>query len=226
MFIVGVLAGYGLGDRVVTVTTVVPSPTVVTFYTLYPTTVIITKTETFYMVVTKTITFIPMPVERLIEATIRQIISVGPWRLAVLDIRETKYIKTFKDGAWRYYKAPEGVKVVVITVRVENAGMDIRYPFGFGELETPILVTDVNKSYDRVSIYQLDQIYETTREIEESAVEYRELDIFAKVAPGAYIEGDFIYLISTTEKPLKIVTTYQLSPFEPKITIIIKLRLE
>jgi hypothetical protein len=47
VFIVSVLAGYSLGSRVVTVTTVVPSPTVVTFYTLYPTTVITTKTETF-----------------------------------------------------------------------------------------------------------------------------------------------------------------------------------
>jgi hypothetical protein len=47
VFIVGVLAGYSLGGRVVTVTTVVLSSTVVTFYTLYPTTVITTKTETF-----------------------------------------------------------------------------------------------------------------------------------------------------------------------------------
>jgi hypothetical protein len=225
MLIIGALAGYGLGGRVVTVTTTIPSPTTITFYTPYPTTVTTTKTETFYTLVTitTTITYTPTPVEQIIEATLRQVVSVGPWRLAVLDVKEAKYIKTLVFGTWSYYKAPEGMKIVIITMRIENTGTDVKYPFGIGEFTIPVLVTDVNKSYDRAYIYQLEHVYEVTKEIEESAVEYRELDIFAKVAPGAYIDGDFIYLISATEKPLKIATTYWPSPFEPKITIVIRL---
>jgi hypothetical protein len=210
MLVIGVLVGYGLGGgKVVTVTTTIPSP--ITIYTPYPTTV------------TTTITYTPTSTGQLIEAALRQVVALGPWRLAVLDAKEAKYIRTLKFGTWSYYEAPEGTKIIVITVRVENAGTDVGYPFGIGEISTPILVTDANKSYDEAYTYQLKSIYEVTKEIEQSAIEYRELDVSAKVAPSACIEGDFIYLIPATEKPAKVVMTYWPSPFEPKITVIIRL---
>lgn len=223
MLVIGALAGYGLGSgRVATVTT--------TIYTPSPTTITTTKTETFYTPVTETrtvtttttVTYTPTPTERLIEAALRQVVALGPWRLAVLDAKEATYIKTLKYGSWNYYEAPEGMKIAVITVRVENAGTDVGYPFGIGEISTPVLVTDANKSYDRAYTYQLKDIYEATKEIEQSAVEYRELDEFAKVAPGACIEGDFMYLIPATEKPVKVAMTYR-PLFEQKVTVVIKL---
>ena len=229
MLVIGVLVGYGLGGgKVVTVTTTIPSP--ITIYTSYPTTVTTTKTETFYTPVTKTttvattttVTYTPTPTEQLIEAVLRQVVALGPWRLAVLDAKEAKYIRTLKYGSWSYYEAPEGMKIAVITVRVENAGTDVGYPFGIWEISTPILVTDANKSYDEAYTYQLKSIYEVTKEIEQSAVEYRELDVSAKVAPTACIEGDFMYLIQATEKPAKVAMTYW-SPFGPKVTVIIRL---
>jgi hypothetical protein len=212
MLVIGVLVGYGLGGgKVVTVTTTIPSP--ITIYTPYPTTV------------TTTITYTPTSTERFIEASPGQVVTLGPWRLAVLDAKKAVYVKTIVLGTWSYYKAPEGMKIIIITVRVENTGTDLRYPFGVGDISTPTLVTDANRSYDYTSTYQLKYIYsyEVTKEIEQSAVEYRELDIFAKVAPGTYIEGDFMYLIPTTEKPIELVMTYWPSLFEQKTTVIIRL---
>jgi hypothetical protein len=111
------------------------------------------------------------------------------------------------------------MKIVIIRLRIENTGMETRYPFGFGELGTPVLVTDANKAYT----YELKSIYEVSKEIEENAVEYKELDIFTKVAPGSYVEGDIMFLTPQTEKPAKLVIEYWPSPFEPKTVIIIKL---
>jgi len=211
VLVIGVLVGYGLGGgKVVTVTTTIPSP--ITVYTPYPTTV------------TTTTTYTSTSTEHFIEASPRQVVALGPWRLTVLDVKEAVYIKTLELGTWSYYKAPEGMKIIIITVRVENTGTDVEYPFGV-DISTPILVTDANRSYDYTSTYQLKYIYsyEVTKEIEQSAVEYKELDVFAKVAPGTYIEGDFMYLIPTTEKPVELIMTYWPSPFEPKTTVIIRL---
>jgi hypothetical protein len=175
--------------------------------------------------VTTTITYTPTSTERFIEASPGQVVALGPWRLAVLDAKEAVYVKTLELGTWSYYKAPEGMKIIIITVRVENTGTDLRYPFGVGDISTPTLVTDANRSYNPTSTYQLKYIYsyELTREIEQSAVEYRELDVFAKVAPGTYIEGAFMYLIPTTEKPIKLVMTYWPSPIEQKTIVMIRL---
>jgi len=167
--------------------------------------------------------FTPTPTQKVIEAVIRQVVQVGPWRLAVLDVKEATYIKTLILGTWSYYQASEGMKIVIIRLRVENTGMEIRYPFGLGELGTPVLVTDANKSYDKAYTYELKSIYEVSKEIEEKAVEYKELDIFTKVAPGSYVEGDIMFLTPQTEKPAKLVIECWPSPFEPKTVIIIKL---
>jgi hypothetical protein len=64
------------------------------------------------------------------------------------------------------------MKTVIIRLRIENAGMEIGYPFGFSELSTPVLVTDANKSYDKSYTYNLKSIYEVDKEIEEKVVEY------------------------------------------------------
>jgi hypothetical protein len=144
-------------------------------------------------------------------------------RLAVLDVKEATYIKKLVLGTWSYYQAPEGMKIVIVMLRIENTGMETKYPFGFGELGTPVLVTDANKSYDKAYTYQLKNVYSITSDIEEKTVAYNELDPFTKVAPGSYVEGDIMFLIPQTEKPAKLVIEYWPSPFEPKTVIIIKL---
>jgi hypothetical protein len=238
MFVIGAGIGYGAaGTRVTTVT----SPTTLTFYTPITTTTTVKEIVTMYtfttatrtvtatvtqlqpLTITTTVTTTPTPTQRVVEAVIRQVVQVGPWRLAVLDVKEATYIKTLVFNMWSYYQAPEDKKIVIVRLRIENTGVEEKSPFGFGELGMPVLITDANKSYMRAYTYELKSVYEVSKEIEESAVEYKGLDVLTKAAPGSYVEGDIMFLTPQGEKPAKLVIEYWPSPFEPKTVIIIKL---
>jgi len=213
MFVIGVLVGYFLGgSKVVTVITTTPSS--IPTSTPSPTAVTTAKTETSNRRVTTTTvaTYTPTP----------KAVTLGDWRISVVDVKEAKYIKTLVSGNWKYYEAPEGRKIVVITLRVENTGTDVRNPFLRG-LNTPLLVTDANITYHKVYTDQLGSIYELAKEIEQTAVECNYLDTSSAVAPGASIKGDFMYLIPAAEKPAQIVITYQPPLPEPEATAIIRL---
>jgi hypothetical protein len=229
VLVVGIVVGYGFGSGKTTTITVTSSTTVTYLITHTITeTKILTSTVTTYIpytitttiTETKTITYSPTPTSKVIEAVIGQLISVDPWRVSVLSVREATYVKISES----YYQAPQGMKVIIIKMYVENVGSDVRSPFGFAELSTPILVTDVNKSYDTVGIYKLDWILTPTQEVLEKAVKCNILDTLTKLAPGTYIEGDFIYLIPQEEEPVKLYMTYWPNPFQPKITIMIYLK--
>ena len=238
MLVIGVGIGYGAaGTRVTTVT----SPTTLTFYTPITTTTTVKEIVTMYtfstvirtvtatvtqlqpVTVTTTVTTTPTPTQRVVEAVIRQVVQAGPWRLAVLDVKEATYIKTLVFNIWSYHQAPEDKKIVIVRLRIENTGVEEKSPFGFGELGMPVLITDVNKSYMRAYTYELKSVHEVSKEIEESAVEYKGLDVLTKVAPGSYVEGDIMFLTPQTENPAKLVIEYWPSPFEPKTVIVIKL---
>jgi hypothetical protein len=138
----------------------------------------------------------------VLEARPGQSANLGIWRLAVLEIIEAKYIK--HSGS--YYAALEGTKAVLIRLRVENVGHEARSPAL--NILALLLVTDANKSYERVSPYHLRPIWEARREVIESAAEYVELDMLAKVAPGARAEGHLLFLVPEGEKPKKLHVTY------------------
>jgi hypothetical protein len=183
----------------------------------------VSTTVTQLQPVTITVTVTPTLTQKVIEAVIRQVVQAGPWRLAVLDVKEATYIKTLVFNMWSYYQAPEDKKIVIVRLRIENTGVEEKSPFGFGELGMPVLVTDANKSYDKAYTYELKSVYEVSKEIEENAVEYKELDVLTKVAPGSYVEGDIMFLTPQGEKSAKLVIEYWPSPFEPKTVIVIKL---
>jgi len=233
MLAIGAGIGYGVtGTRVVTVT----SPATVTLYTPLTTTTTVKETVTMYTFstvtrtvtatvtqlqpTTVTVTVAPTPTQKVVEASIRQVVQVDPWRLAVLDVKEPTYIKKLVLGTWSYYQALEGMKIVIVTLRIENTANEARAPFADLSMT---LVTDANKSYDKAYTYQLKDVYSITSDIEEKTVAYNELDPFTKVVPGSYVEGDIMLLIPQTEKPAKLVIEYWPSPFEPKTVIIIKL---
>jgi len=229
---IGVAVGYGLGSaRAPAVTTAVStatSPVTVTLYSPFTTTVRITETTTFITAtlitvpITVTVTYTPAPTFKVVEAVVGQVVSAGPWRLAVLDVKEATYIKTLVLGTWSYYQAPEGTKIIITRLRIENAGTETRYPFYFAELSVPILITNVNKSYNVAYTYELKSLWSPSQEVVERAVEYRGLDIFTKLAPGTFVEWDFMYVIPEGEAPLKLHTTYWPSPLE-RIEIIVRL---
>jgi hypothetical protein len=112
------------------------------------------------------------------------------------------------------------MKIVIVTLRIENTANEARAPFADLSMT---LVTDANKSYDKAYTYQLKSVYSITSDIEEKTVAYNELDLFTKVAPGSYVEGDIMFLTPQTEKPAKLVIECWPSLFEPKTVIIIKL---
>ena len=217
MLAIGVLVGYVLGGgKVVTVTTTVTTPITspITTYTPSP------ATETI------TITYPQTSAMELIEVSPGQVVAFGSWRLAVSAVKNPVYVKELWSGRWFYFEAPQDRKIIIVTVRIQNAGTGVSLPpFTYGGLSRPVLVTDANRSYDYTHIDQLKYIPsdKVTKEIEQFAVEYRGLDSSAKMAPGTYIEADFMYLIPTTEKPLKVVMTYQPTISGPEITIVFRL---
>lgn len=233
MLLVGAAVGYGLGSSAATVRTVVStvaSPVTVTFLSPLTATARVTETATFITVrpttitvpVTVTTTYTPRPTSRIVEASVGQVVSAGPWRVAVLYVREATYVKAMVLGSWSYYQAPEGTRVVIVRLRVENAGTEVRYPFGPAELSTPVLITSTNRSCGTAYTYELKRLWSPSQEVVERAVEYSALDIFSKLAPGTFVEGDFMYIVPEGETPLKLYITYWPSPFE-KVEIVVRL---
>jgi len=65
------------------------------------------------------------------------------------------------------------------------------------------LVTDAGKGYDR-ALFPGDAVWSITEEIKSKAVEVKPLDITAKLAPGASIEGCIYFKIPTDEAPKEL----------------------
>jgi hypothetical protein len=153
----------------------------------------------------------------IVEASLGQTVVAGDWRVTAEDVVETKYIKS--GGS--YYGAPEGMKIILVKMKIENAGSEIKSPMF--ELSTFVLVTNAGKSYETKYPISLEWIFQPTKEVIEGAVVYVGLDLSSNVAPGAYTEGHLMYLIPEGEKAEKLYLTYSPSVFAKKTTISIKL---
>jgi hypothetical protein len=153
----------------------------------------------------------------IVEASLSQTVVAGDWRVTVEDVVETKYIKSGES----YYGAPEGMKIILVKMKIENAGSEIKRPMF--ELSTFVLVTNAGKSYETKYPISLEWIFQPTKEVIEGAVVYVGLDLGNNVAPGTYTEGHLMYLIPEGEKAEKLYLTYSPSVFAKKTTISIKL---
>jgi hypothetical protein len=153
----------------------------------------------------------------IVEASLSQTVVAGDWRVTAEDVVETKYIKSGES----YYGAPEGMKIILVKMKIENAGSEIKRPMF--ELSTFVLVTNAGKSYETKYPISLEWIFQPTKEVIEGAVVYVGLDLGNNVAPGAYTEGHLMYLIPEGEKAEKLYLTYSPSVFAKKTTISIKL---
>jgi hypothetical protein len=152
-----------------------------------------------------------------VEASLGQTVVAGDWRVTAEDVVETKYIKSGES----YYGAPEGMKIILVKMKIENAGSEIKRPMF--ELSTFVLVTSAGKSYETKYPISLEWIFQPTKEVIEGAVVYVGLDLGNNVAPGTYTEGHLMYLIPEGEKAEKLYLTYSPSVFAKKTTISIKL---
>jgi len=153
----------------------------------------------------------------IVEASLGQTVVAGEWRVMTEDVVETKYIKSGES----YYGAPEGMKIILVKMKIENAGSEIKRPMF--ELSTFVLVTSAGKSYETKYPISLEWIFQPTKEVIEGAVVYVGLDLGNNVAPGTYTEGHLMYLIPEGEKAEKLYLTYSPSVFAKKTTISIKL---
>jgi energy-coupling factor transporter transmembrane protein EcfT len=140
---------------------------------------------------------------RNLTAKINEPIKAGDWEITVKEVKETAYIRVDSD----YYGAKEGQKIVLLRISVKNTGKETQTnPFWF---RFPVLISNANKSYEfksTATIY-LNYIpsYKLNESIKSSAVLYREFSITASVAPGTYIEGDFLFQIPKEESPDRLV---------------------
>jgi hypothetical protein len=125
----------------------------------------------------------------IVEASLGQTVVAGDWRVTAEDVVETKYIKSGES----YYGAPEGMKIILVKMKIENAGSEIKRPTS--DLSTPVLVTSAGKSYEIEYPISLKWIFQPTKEVIEGAVVYMGLDLSSNVAPGAHTDGHLMYLI-------------------------------
>jgi len=134
-----------------------------------------------------------------INGSIGGSVKAGDWMITALRMRGAMYIK--KDDS--YYRAKDGYRLVLVRLRIENAGKEIRTA---SDIWNFVLVTNAKKSYERAYTLDLNYIssWNLTEDIKRSAVPYEELSSSASVAPGTAIEGDLLFQISGNEEPEKL----------------------
>ncbi len=125
-------------------------------------------------------------------------IAVGDWRITVEGIREAPYIRSDSD----YYSANNDSKIVVVTIKIENAGEEASNPTDIRDF---LLITNANKSYEMVyTLYQLEWLISPSEEVVSKAIVVNELETSTTLAPGTYTEGDIIFVIPQYEAPEKL----------------------
>jgi hypothetical protein len=142
-------------------------------------------------------------VEKAVETkhvfgVIGQAVTVGDWEITVLGVKEAKYLK--RDDS--YYAAKEGQKAVVVTLRIKNIGKETKT----SDIWKFVIVTNANKSYERISVYSFKYLWsrDVTEEVKRNAVTVNELETFASIAPGTQMEGDILFAIPQNEEPQRL----------------------
>jgi len=132
-----------------------------------------------------------------IHGNLGEPIRVENWEISVLGVKEATYIKA--DDF--YYRTKEDYKAVIVTLKIKNVGETIA---SIPLLWDSVMVSNANKSYEEAYTFELAQVYPVTEDVKSRATTFRELDIFASLAPGTYIEGDLLFLMPKNEEPVKL----------------------
>jgi hypothetical protein len=188
----------------------------------------------------------------VVRVRVGEAFEASVWRAMVLDVRGSCCIQGPEGGIYR--QAPEGKKVVLVGVRVENRGVDPSQhgnPFGsgLGQFTRPKLITDTGNEYLDLGVKVCEDgrlqycIYDpcTQRFVKCILDDYLEevrtpdTEFLSKVikcreifcwhlSPGAKGEGDLLYVIPENELPMKLVTTYYPPLHKPSIIFEVMLR--
>ena len=201
VFILGLLLGYGAGY----------TPKATQIVTQAVTTTI--TTDRIVTVTTKVGPTSPTPIEEGLLIRIGEPTKVMDWEIPVSSVKEASYIKS--DDS--YYKPKEGMKAIIIDLRIKNLGIEIEYT---SDIWSFVLVTDKARSCEKAYLMDLEYILsrDVTTEIREQAVEYKELPWHQAVAPNTYSEGQIIFQFSVDEKPVKMY--FKVGIFSPKQVVV------
>jgi hypothetical protein len=135
---------------------------------------------------------------KYVSGVVGRAVTVGDWEITVLGVKEAKYLKSGDS----YYAAKEGQKAVVVTLRIKNIGKETKTP----DIWKFVIVTNANKSYERISVYSFKYLWsrDVTEEVKRNAVTVNELETFASIAPGTQMEGDILFAIPQNEEPQRL----------------------
>lgn len=129
---------------------------------------------------------------------------IDDWEILVKSVREVDYILDWGD----YYKPKQGMKIILVNVKITNRAEDIREP---SVIDVLFLVTDKGKVYHDITPWDLDMLSydEVTPNIKSKAVKYVDLNLWDELAPEAYVEGHIMFEIPVKENPHKIYITIE-----------------
>jgi hypothetical protein len=154
--------------------------------------------------------------------------SLGPWKITVYDVKETRCVKSISKGReyWlfaSYYCAPPNKKIVVVRMRIESDNVEKLGPFGGGYPRIksyPELITNTGSSYESNRPGTLDgvvRISVPSEDIVGAAVTYR----YEGFIEGTVMEDDFGYVIPESERPAALRMVYQ--TVDRDVTVIVNL---
>jgi hypothetical protein len=155
--------------------------------------------------------------------------SLGPWKITVYDVKETRCVKSISGSSrdyWlfaSYYCAPPNKKIVVVRMRIESDNVENLNPFG-GYLPRiksyPELITNTGSSYKSNRPGTLDgvvRISVPSEDIVGAAVTYR----YEGFIEGTVTEEDFGYVIPESERPATLRMVYE--TIDHSVTVIANL---
>ncbi|AEM39089.1 hypothetical protein Pyrfu_1229 [Pyrolobus fumarii 1A] len=135
---------------------------------------------------------------RSLSGVVGESLQVNDWAIKVEEVRETTSI--LYDST--LYKAKPGYKIVVVRLRVENTGGDVKH---LTELWGYTLVTNSNKSYDSIYPLELELVWNLTPKDKAEAIKVKQVSGATTLPPGAHTEYDILFQIPSNENPQKLV---------------------
>ena len=128
-----------------------------------------------------------------IEVRVGEVFAIGDWEITVAGIKEAQYLAV--DD--RYYSAKQGMKIVVVRVKVKNVGVKEMYLsniWGF------TLITTARKGYEPAYTFDLEPIFWPSPDVVASATKCMPYSVFTKVSPGTWTEFDLLFQIPQEEE--------------------------
>jgi len=132
-----------------------------------------------------------------IEVRIGEVFAVGNWEIVVAGVKEVQYLAV--DDS--YYSAKQGMKIVVVHVKVKNVGVEEMY---LSDIWGFTLITTARKGYELTYTFDLEPVFWPSPDIVASATKCISYNAFVKVSPGTWMEFDLLFQIPQEEEMVEL----------------------